>query len=80
MLNDVSTGGFPKTLEVRNTEDGMIWQIYHVKGQSEIDTLYKNAINNAFQSVTVVNHDPVQEETFPDWRKKCADEDWLVKE
>ena len=38
MFTDISTKNeFPKTLVIRNSKGGMIWQIYHVQKESEAD-------------------------------------------
>lgn len=63
---------FPKTLEIRNTPGGMIWQIYHVQSQQEIDVLTKNSRNHGFFSQTVVDYNG-EKETFAGWRN---DVDW----
>jgi hypothetical protein len=58
---------FPKTLEIRNTAGGAIWQLYHVQTQKEIDFLTKVSRGNGFYSQTVVDFDG-EEETFTGWR------------
>ena len=58
---------FPKTLEIRNTPGGMIWQIYHVQSQNEIFILTRNSQGNGFHSQTVVPFNG-ELETFPHWR------------
>ena len=69
MHTDVSTNdNFPKTLVIRNTPDGMIWQIYHVKNQNEADKLAQKATSNAFMGITLEDHQPEHEETWPGWR------------
>ena len=69
MHTDISTtDNFPKTLVVRNTPEGMIWQIYHVKNQNEADKLAENATSNGFYGVTLEDHQPEHDETWPGWR------------
>ena len=69
-FTDISTSElFPKTLVVRNHEGGLIWQIYHVQKQSEADRLAANAHANGFYCLTLENHQPDYEETWPDWRE-----------
>jgi hypothetical protein len=68
-MEDVSEKEFPKTLVIRNTPGGMIWQIYHVKAQYEADRLTKNALRNGFYGITLEEYQPDEEETFPDWRE-----------
>jgi hypothetical protein len=75
MYKDLSNSNeFPKTLLIRNSVGGMIWQVYHVNNLHEVEVLSKNATNNGFESVTLVDYDISYEETFPDWRSEC---DWL---
>lgn len=63
------TNVFPKTLEIRNTVGGMIWQIYHVQSEHEIEVLKNNSRNNGFLSQTVVDYTG-EKETFPRWRNE----------
>ena len=58
-----------KTLVIRNTPDGMIWQIYHVQNQEEAEWLSSNATRNGFYGITLEDYSG-HEETFPDWRKE----------
>ena len=58
MFTDISTGDYPKTLVIRNSPDGMIWQLYHVKNNQEATTLAENAHNNAFYGITLEDHQP----------------------
>jgi hypothetical protein len=70
MYKDISSNGdYPKTLVVRNHEGGLIWQIYHVDKEIEAIILAKNATANAFMAITLENHKPESEETWPDWRE-----------
>jgi hypothetical protein len=64
---------FPKTLEIRNTSGGLIWQVYHVNNLNEANLLSRGASNNAFQSRILVDYYD-EEETFPDWRNECTAE------
>lgn len=74
MFSDLTTNkDYPKTLEIRNTEGGMIWQIYHVNNKQEAMLLSQGAMNNAFMSRTLVDHKPDEKETFPHWRTQCHD-------
>jgi hypothetical protein len=73
MYTDNSTSSsYPKTLVVRNHEGGAIWQIYHVQKESEAAKLSINATLNGFQAITLEDHDPSYEETWPDWREKAT--------
>lgn len=74
MFNNISNNNkFPKTLQIRNTSGGMIWQIYHINNLNEAKILSKNANKNGFYCRTLIDYEP-QLETFPDWRIKCSDE------
>lgn len=66
---------FPKTLEIRNTPTGMIWQIYHVQSEKEVAVLTYNSQKNGFLGQTVVPYTGEQE-TFPRWRN---DVDWTTE-
>jgi len=57
----------PKQLEIRNTPDGMIWQVYHVKDNVEATILIANSLKNGFTGHKLVN-DCNLEETWPGWR------------
>lgn len=74
MFEDISTTGFkyPKTLVIRNTVGGMVWQIYHVDNGMQAFHLSKNAKLNAFEGRTLEDHQPDMEETFPNWRMEMA--------
>ena len=68
--SDISTNeNYPKTLVVRNHEGGLVWQVYHVQKESEADKLAHNATRNAFMAITLEDHDPSYDETWPDWRE-----------
>ena len=66
-----TTNEYPKTLVVRNHEGGFIWQIYHVQKESEAVKLSQNATINGFEAITLEDHRPDFEETWPDWRETC---------
>ena len=73
MFTDISTKNeFPKTLVIRNSRDGMLWQIYHVQQESGADKLSFNATINGFESITVEDYQPQYEEIFPNWREECS--------
>lgn len=70
MYTDKTTDNdYPKTLVVRNHEGGMAWQIYHVEKEIEADRLAANARGNGFYAVTFEDHQPEEEQTWPDWRE-----------
>lgn len=72
MYADISTiEEFPKTLVIRNHMGGMIWQIYHVQKENEAIKLSHNATMNGFEAITLENHQPEYQETWPDWRETC---------
>lgn len=68
MFTDISKGDYPKTLMIRNSPGGMIWQVYHVHNKAEADRLASNANRNGFYGSTLEDYQPNQEETWPDWR------------
>lgn len=67
---DVSTSSvFPKTLIIKNTEDGLwIWQVYHVNNAEEASILSGNAAGNGFLYRELRDYDGEAVETWPDWR------------
>lgn len=70
MYKDISTTEeFPKTLIIRNHEGGLIWQIYHVTRQLDVENLSNNASRSGFQAITLEDHQPDLEETWPDWEQ-----------
>ena len=77
MYENKSTGAYPKTLVVRNTIGGMIWQVYHIDNESQAYYLARNASGNGFLGITLEDYKEDIEETFPDWRKQTANQ--LVK-
>lgn len=68
----ITTGSFPKTLEIRNTPGGAIWQLYHVMSAEEAGRIANGADERGFYSRILVDFRPDQE-TFPTWRKEV---DW----
>lgn len=61
-----------KQLHIRNTAEGMIWQVYNIENQFELEVISENATRNGFQSIeTITNPNIIDEyeETFPNWRK-----------
>jgi hypothetical protein len=73
MFTDISTTcDFPKTLIIRNSKGGMIWQVYHVQKESEASKLSFNATRNGFESINLEDYQPHYEETFPNWREECS--------
>ena len=75
MYNDNSTNNnYPKTLVIRNSIDGMIWQVYHVDNDLQAHFLAKNAKNNGFYGRTLEDYRDDMEETFPNWKIETAKE------
>jgi hypothetical protein len=74
MFEDISTTGFkyPKTLVIRNTVGGAIWQIYHVDNVYQALYISKGAKANCFEGRTLEDYQPNEEETFPNWRMEIA--------
>jgi len=68
-IKSITNDVYPKTLEIRNTSGGMIWQIYHVNNLSEAEQLAANSLKNGFMESTLVDHRADEEETYPDWRE-----------
>lgn len=71
-INEIEQG-FPKTLEIRNTSGGIVWQVYHVNNELEIEMLIATSSSNGFMAQDIVPYDPKREETFPNWR---GSKDW----
>ena len=69
LINNSTTDKYPKTLFIRNTEGGMIWQVYHVHTIKEAEKLAFNATTNGFQDCQLLEHQKTTEETWPDWRE-----------
>jgi hypothetical protein len=73
MYKDISTKEeFPKTLVIRNSKGGMIWQVYNVLKNSEAEKLSNNATVNGFEEITLEDYRTDCEETFPNWREECS--------
>ena len=69
MYTELTTNDdYPKTLIIRNHENGMIWQIYHVKTQKEAGILSYNATMNGFEAITLEDYKPDLDQTWPNWR------------
>jgi hypothetical protein len=69
MYTDISTqNNYPKTLVIRNTPEGMIWQIYHVNNLQEAEGLASIAKSNGFYGITLEDYQPEHVETWPGWR------------
>lgn len=66
---DKSTKGFPKTLLIHNHEGGMVWQVYHVENEHDLEMLCETAENNRFDYRLVTDLNKELEETWPDWRE-----------
>jgi hypothetical protein len=75
LIQDISTQGskFPKTLVIRNTVGGWIWQIYHVDSDLQALYLAETAKSNGFEGRTLEDYHG-GEETFPNWRMEMARE------
>ena len=72
MYKQTSTSDiYPKTLVIRNTKDGWIWQIYHVQAEHEAERLANNARKNGFYGITLEDYNPSFEETFTNWREEA---------
>ena len=73
MYIDISnTEKYPKTLVIRNTSEGMIWQLYHINNEFEAKKLATTAHSNGFYGLTLEDHQPEEEETFPTWRQDVS--------
>jgi hypothetical protein len=66
--NTSSNEDYPKSLIIRNTVGGMIWQVYTVEKLTEAEKLAVNATANGFFGITLEDFDEDQEETSPGWR------------
>ena len=67
-VEDFSDNGFPKTMRIHNSKDGLIWQIYHVNDKIEQDIITEGAEISAFEYVGITNYDESYEESSPGWR------------
>ncbi len=54
-------------LHIRNEHGGMIWQVYNVTNQFEVDMLTDRSRSNGFCSQELV--DANNDETWPGWRE-----------
>jgi hypothetical protein len=73
ILTDNTTSSvFPKTLIIRNSKDGMIWQVYHVQSTIEAYRLANIATRNEYKDIRLEDYDPKYEESYPDWRETEA--------
>lgn len=75
LIQDISTQGstFPKTLVIRNTIGGWIWQVYHVDSDQQAYYLAQGAKSKGFEGRTLEDYHG-DEETFPNWRMEMARE------
>lgn len=64
---------YPKTVHIRNSVDGCVWQVYHVNNINEAKMLGRNSLKKGFERTDLVDYSPC-EETFPNWRESCDDE------
>jgi hypothetical protein len=72
-MDDITTNDkYPKTLLIRNTPGGMIWQVYHVEKRIEAERLSANALKNGYISSTLSDHQPNREQTWEDWRETAS--------
>lgn len=69
MLNNTTDNNYPKTLFIRNTKGGMVWQVYHVEALVEAERISANATRNGFESCTLEDHKPDEPQTWEDWRE-----------
>ena len=60
---------YPKTLLIRNTVGGVIWQVYHVEKEIEAQRLSTNANRHGFADRELIDYDTNHEETYPGWRE-----------
>ena len=58
---------YPKTLVIRNSYGGMIWQAYHIHNDEEKDILESNAQKHGF--ICFVKDYNYTDETSPGWRE-----------
>jgi hypothetical protein len=70
---------YPKTLIIRNTEGGLIWQVYHVNNIQEAAILAHNADGNGFLDITLEDHKPEMEQTWEDWRETTGGQNIVEK-
>lgn len=67
-INNSQNETYPKTLIIRNTHGGMIWQIYQLDNQKQVEIISNNATQNGFLGISLEDHMPESKESFPDWR------------
>jgi len=74
MYSNLSTTHvFPKTLVIRNEENGSIWQLYHVSNEIQAYHIASNAYHKrGFKAISLEDYQPTYEETFPNWRMEMA--------
>jgi len=72
--NISTTSKYPKTLVIRNSEHGAIWQIYHMDNQYQIMDIVRGAERNGFECITLEDYDESAKETFPNWRAEVISE------
>lgn len=63
-----TNNNYPKTVVIRNSKGGMIWQIYHVKSERAAEIIAKRAADNCFEGVTLEDYQPNMEETSEGWQ------------
>ena len=68
-INKTTNDDYPKSLLIRNTPGGLIWQVYTVQKESEAINLSANATSNGFYGITLEDFDACYAETFPGWRE-----------
>ena len=63
-----TNNNYPKTVVIRNSKGGMIWQVYHVKSERAAEIIAKRAADNCFEGVTLEDYQPNMEETSEGWQ------------
>lgn len=71
--NNTKDDIFPKTLEIRSTCGGFIWQLYHINNLQEAEIISYSSSLNGFQSRMIQDYYET-DETFPNWRNECSEE------
>lgn len=69
MTDSTTNNDYPKTLLIRNTIGGMVWQVYHVEKLVEAERLSTNAQANGFYGQELVDHLLDEPQTWEDWRE-----------
>jgi len=73
MFESISTGNsYPKTLVIRNTVGGGIWQVYHVDNAYQALYISKGAMTKGYEGRTLEDYQPDLDDTFPNWRMELA--------